>query len=420
MTSPVVGNAHERDSDAARPLRVVLAAGGTGGHLMPALATAEAIERQTAAEFLLVGGTRESERRLRGLVPYPVREVEAGTLARTGWLGRFRTLAGLPRTVSKARLLLREFGPDLVIASGSYASGPTGAAAALRRIPLLLLEQNAHPGLTNRLLYPFCAKAAVSFESTVEHWGHKAVFTGNPIRGSLPAASSRDGRPLPSPTRDHVRLLILGGSQGALGLNTMIEMALPRLAAAEVGLSVTHQTGAADVERLEQAYRSHGIPAIVTPFIKNIGDAYARADLVCARAGATTIAELAYVGLGSILVPFPHAAARHQDANAAALEAAGAARVVHEGDSGAPLAAAILELASDPQLLSRMQAAAAACGQNDAAGTVARLSLRLAGREPGETAELSIRTVPTPASANDAERGAEAARPQGRSPQMEL
>lgn len=365
-----------------RSLRILIAAGGTGGHLMPALALAQELTARSACEFLIVGSPRESERQLRALVPYPAVEITAGALAGRGLAGKLRTAAGLLPSVVRALRHLRAFRPDLVVATGGYVCGPTGIAAWLARVPLLVLEQNAEPGITTRALRPLARAVAVSFQETARALGGKAVLTGNPIRATLPAAKARDGRAAEAAGGRRVRLLILGGSQGAHGLNAMVEAALPHLADTDVGLKVVHQSGLRDVAALSAAYAHHAIPATVVHFITNVGDAYAQADLVCARAGATTIAELTYCGLASVLVPYPHAAGAHQHANARALERAGATVVVTEGDDGAPLAEAILQLATDPVRRGTIAAAAAACGRDDAAAAVADLALRLIGVEP--------------------------------------
>ncbi len=358
------------------PLRVALAAGGTGGHLMPALATAEALAKRAQCEFLVIGSQRTSERELRGLVPYPAVEVRALGMVGTGIIGRLRALAALPAAIGDARRHLAGFRPHLVIATGGYVCGPTGLAAWLAGIPLLVLEQNADPGLTTRWLRPFARAIAVSFEETATRLGGKAVITGNPVRATLPSAPRRDGQATAAP-RNGIHLLMLGGSQGARGLNTMAELAIPFLAAAHVGLRITHQAGKTDLDSLRDAYAAHGIPATVTPFIQNIGEAYAQADLVCGRAGATTIAELTYCGLPSILIPFPSAAGRHQHSNANALQRAGATIIVEESANGYPLAEVILELAGDVQRRAEMAAAAAACGRDAAAAVVADLALSL-------------------------------------------
>ena len=370
------------------PLRVALAAGGTGGHLMPALATAEALAARVRCEFLVIGSQRTSERALRDMVPYPIVEVRARGMVGMEMAGRLRALASLPASIAAARRHLAGFRPHLVIATGGYVCGPTGLAAWLAGIPLLVLEQNADPGLTTRWLRPFARAIAVSFEETAQRIGGKAVLTGNPVRTSLPSAPRRDGHATGA-HRNSIHLLILGGSQGARGLNTMTELAIPILAAAHVGLRITHQAGKIDLDSLRDAYDEHGIPAIVTPFIRSIGAAYAQADLVCGRAGATTIAELAYCGLPSILVPFPSAAGRHQHSNARALQRAGAAVIVEESANGQALAEAILELATDVGRRAEMAAAAATCGRDAAAAMVADLALSL----------IDASAPPSPASA---------------------
>lgn len=364
-------------------LRIVLAAGGTGGHIMPALATAEALAQRAYCDFLVVGSPRAGERAIRGLVPYPVVEVRARSLAGSGLIGKLLSAAALPFSILSAVRHLRRFRADLVIATGGYVCGPTGIAAWLARVPLLVLEQNAAPGITTRGLRAFARAIAVSFPETATRLGRKAVVTGNPIRAALPMALTRD-EPTPCPSSARaVRLLILGGSQGARGLNSMIELAIPFLAAADIGLKIVHQTGIHDIERLRATYAEHGIPATVTPFINNIGDAYARTDLVCARAGATTVAELSYCGLPAILVPFPSAAGKHQHDNAAALARVGAAAVIEEQSNGTAIAEAIIDLAANRSKLAAMATASAACGRDDAAAAVAELALGLlAGVRP--------------------------------------
>jgi len=280
----------------------------------------------------------------------------------------------LPLAILSARGHLRSFGADIVIATGGYVCGPTGLASWLTGTPLLVLEQNAAPGITTRLLRPFARAVAVSFAETAGRLGPKAVVTGNPVRAALPRARAGDAPPGGS------HLLILGGSQGARGLNSMVELAIPQLAQTDIALTVTHQTGKGDVERLREAWAQHGIPATVVPFINSIGEAYARADLVCARAGATTCAEVAYCGLPSILVPFPAAAGQHQHGNARALERVGAALMVEEDMGGTPLTEAILSIAQTPGRSQEMARAAAAAGRPDAAAAVADLAMSLVGR----------------------------------------
>ena len=367
----------DRRSSPAPALRVALAAGGTGGHLMPALATAEALQSQRPCEFMVFGSPRASERELRTMVPYPTVEIRARALAGGGILRKLQGLIRLLPAVAAAWRELRRFDADLVIATGGYVCGPTGIAARLAGVPLLVLEQNADPGITTRGLRPVAAAIGISFEETAARLGGKAVLTGNPVRATLPRAEYRDGQVRRGSREVGIHLLILGGSQGARGLNTMVADALPQLATADIGLTVTHQTGKRDLDSIRQAYQHHGIPATVLPFITEMGQAYARATLVCGRAGATTAAELTYCGLPAILVPYPHAAGQHQHANARALERIGAATMIEESADGSALASAIIDLASSPDRLAAMAAASAHAGRDDAADEVARLALRL-------------------------------------------
>ena len=311
---------------------------------------------------------------MRELIPYPVVEIRATALAGGGWRRRLRGLSRLPLAILDAWRALRQFRPHLLIAAGGYVSGPAGVGAWLQRIPVLVLEQNAVPGLTTRWLTPIAAKVAASFPDSLAALGAKAVLTGNPVRSELPTADHAAGRREGS---SELRLLILGGSQGAHGLNMMVERALPILTAKALPLRVVHQTGAADLPALERAYRQHRIPATVSAFMKHIASAYAWADLVCARAGATTIAELTHCGLPSILVPFPHATANHQHANAAVLAAAGGARIVEQEEHGDKLALTILELATNRDLRQSMAAGAASLATPDAADRVADLVVSL-------------------------------------------
>lgn len=384
----------DRRPDMAPALRVALAAGGTGGHLMPALATAEALQTMRPCEFLVFGSPRASERELRAMVPYPTVEIRARALAGGGILAKLQGVMRLLPAIAAAWRRLRRFNADLVIATGGYVCGPTGIAARLAGVPLLVLEQNADPGITTRGLRPLAAAIGVSFEETAARLGKKAVLTGNPVRANLPRAEHRDGEARRGSREAGIHLLILGGSQGARGLNAMVADALPQLATAEVGLTVTHQTGKHDLDSIRQAYQHHGIPATVLPFITEMGQAYARATMVCGRAGATTAAELTYCGLPAILVPYPQAAGKHQHANARALERIGAATMIEESVDGSALAAAIIDLASSPARRAAMAAASAQAGREDAADAVARLALRIVDARQGASRHTDSSSAP--------------------------
>jgi UDP-N-acetylglucosamine--N-acetylmuramyl-(pentapeptide) pyrophosphoryl-undecaprenol N-acetylglucosamine transferase len=264
-----------------------------------------------------------------------------------------------------------------VIGVGGYSSGPVVAMAVLRGIPTLLLEQNAVPGLTNRLLAPVVSAAAVTFESTASYFGRRAIVAGNPVRAEFVSEHVAPGVRDPGPPR----VLIFGGSQGAHAINVAMVEAAPELAAHPGGMAITHQTGERDLELVRDGYRRAGIEARVEPFLFAMDREIKSADLVVSRAGATTLAELTVAGRAAVLVPLPTAADDHQRKNAEVLGQAGAVEVVEQKDlTGAALAARIVRLLDDPARLGRMAAAALTLGKPDAAKVIADRALELVKR----------------------------------------
>jgi len=262
--------------------------------------------------------------------------------------------------------------PRLVIGVGGYSSGPVVLVAALRRIPTLLLEQNAVPGFTNRRLAPFVSAAAVTFESTLSYFGRRGVVTGNPVRPEFfdqaPAA----------PTYGPPRILIFGGSQGSHAINMAMVEAAPSLAAHAGGLAVTHQTGERDLERVRDGYLRAGLEARVEPFLFAMDREMKAADFVICRAGATTLAELTAAGKPSVLVPLPTAADDHQRRNAEVLAAAGAAELLEQSEmTGDTLAHRIIGLAADPSRRRAMSGAARHLAKPDAAKAIVERAFEL-------------------------------------------
>lgn len=348
--------------------RVILTTGGTGGHIFPALAVAEELlERHPQAEVLFVGGRQGREEefaRRAGLdfVGLPVRGMVGGGL---------RTLGrgfGLLRSLWMAWNLLRSFRPDVVLGFGGYAGFAPVVAAWIRGIPRAIHEQNCLPGASNRILGRLCRRVLLSFPDVNHVFNpRRTVLTGNPVRREIRALGSRGhDRPFGR------RLLVFGGSQGARAINDKVLEALPVLA--ECGFEIWHQTGEADEERVRAACdaldwggRRHRVEA----FIHDMEEAYAWADLVLCRAGATTVSELAVAGLPSILVPYPHATHGHQDWNASYLEDAGAAAVLKQPIlEEMDLAQALEAYVENPQRLERMAREARKLGRPDAASAV--------------------------------------------------
>ncbi len=357
---------------------VLIMAGGTGGHVYPALAVAECLRRQGVPLFWL-GTQRGLEARV-----VPQRGIELLTISIAGLRGK-----GLAtRLLAPARMLLAlwqslrllmQTRPVAVLGMGGFVSGPGGLAAWLLRVPLLIHEQNAIPGLTNRLLAPFAWRVMEAFPGSMPaRW--RALHTGNPVREEILA--------LPQPARrmatrkGGMRLLVLGGSQGARCLNEV----LPRAVAACAGerIWVRHQSGGSGEGPTRDAYLGLGVEAQVTAFIEDMAEAYAWADLVVCRAGAMTIAELTAVGVGAVLVPYPHAVDDHQRANAIWLYEAGAALMFSEGEAlERGIAALLRELAVDAPRRLRMAEAARALACPDAARLVAGECLRAGGLAHG-------------------------------------
>jgi UDP-N-acetylglucosamine--N-acetylmuramyl-(pentapeptide) pyrophosphoryl-undecaprenol N-acetylglucosamine transferase len=361
-------------------LRVVIGGGGTGGHLYPGIAIArEILARRPEAVVTFAGTARGIETRV-----VPREGFELDLLRIAGLKGRspIAAIAGvarLPLSFVDAWRILARRRPDIVIGVGGYASGPVVMLAALRGKPTLIAEQNAVPGLTNRLLSRVVSAAAVTFDSTVSFFGRRGFVAGNPVRPEflteLPPDGGGDGRA----AGQRARVLIFGGSQGAHAINVAMVEAAPRLAAAG-GLDLTHQTGERDVELVRRGYADAGLPARVEPFLYAMDREMKQADLVVSRAGATSIAELTASGRASILVPLPTAADDHQKKNAQVLAGAGAAELIEQKDlTGALLAERLIALAEDPARRDEMAAAAKRLARPDAAKVIVDRVLELAG-----------------------------------------
>lgn len=351
---------------------VMILAGGTGGHIFPALAVAEVL-RARAVPVVWLGTRAGLEARVVPAAGIAMDWLEVGGLRGKGAGGWLRAPWTLARALRQALRALRARRPRSVLGMGGYVAGPGGVAARLLGIPLVVHEQNSVPGLTNRLLARIARRVLTGFDGAL---GRHALFVGNPVREAIAA--------LPGPEQRYrgregaLRLLVLGGSLGARALNETVPAALATLAA-EARPRVRHQAGSRTLELAREHYARHGVEADVSAFIDDMAEAYAWADLVICRAGALTVAELAAAGVPAVLVPFPHAVDDHQTTNARHLVDAGAARLIQESAlSPAALGELLAELLAGRPALLDMARQASALGRPEAAARVADICLEVA------------------------------------------
>jgi UDP-N-acetylglucosamine--N-acetylmuramyl-(pentapeptide) pyrophosphoryl-undecaprenol N-acetylglucosamine transferase len=371
--------------------RVVIAGGGTGGHLFPGIAVAEEIRtRHPDHQVLFISRGNEFERKALTAAGFPLATISVEGLKGRGPWNQLRGLCRLPAGIVQSFLRLRAFRPHLVIGLGSYSAGPVVMAAWLRRIPVALCEQNVLPGVTNRALARLADRIFTSFDHTEAGFdAAKVRWTGNPLRRQIVEKSARTAPPDTAPAQ-RFTVLVIGGSQGAHRINTAVIEALGSLGDT-AGFFFIHQTGRADEAMVADAYRRSGAVARVQAFFEDMATQYEQAHLVICRAGATTVAEITALGKAAVLIPYPHAADDHQHRNARRLADAGAAELIDERQlSGARLSERIRFFASRPEVLNRMENHAARLGQPDAARRIVDECFRLvAVRTSGQRANRS-------------------------------
>ncbi len=349
---------------------VLIMAGGTGGHVFPALAVAEQLARRGLAAHWL-GAGQPLEGRVVPQAGIPLETVPVSGLRGRVGLAWLMSVPSLVVAVLRVGCLIRRLRPRCVLGMGGYACGPGGLAAWLCRCPLLLHEQNAVPSLTGRLLAPLAARYLAGFPDT-QTTGQ--FYTGNPVRSSflgLPPPAERWAQPDRSAAASRLRLLVLGGSQGAAALNRALPQALSLMPQA-IRPQVIHQCGERHEFRLRADYQSCGVEAQVRPFVEDMAEVYQWADVALCRAGALTLAELAAVGLGALLVPLPHSAGDHQRANARFFSRAGAAVLLEEDElrEAERLAQRLSQLCSNRSTLLTMAEAAHGMAEPEAAARV--------------------------------------------------
>jgi UDP-N-acetylglucosamine--N-acetylmuramyl-(pentapeptide) pyrophosphoryl-undecaprenol N-acetylglucosamine transferase len=357
-------------------IALLIAGGGTGGHLYPGIAVARELQaRAPGSTVTFVGTAAGIESRVVPREGFELDVIRSAGLKGKSLQSLARGVGLLPLSAFDAWQVISRRRPSVVIGVGGYSSGPVVALAALRGIPTLLMEQNAMPGLANRTLARVVKAAAVTYEESVPFFGAKAFIAGNPVRSAFfSEAYDEHGTPPGA-----ARVLVFGGSQGAHAINVAMVEAASRLATAATRLAITHQTGERDLEMVRDGYRRAGLEARVEPFLFAMDREMKSADVVVCRAGATTLAELTAAGRPAVLVPLPTATDDHQRKNAEALVRQGAARMVEQRDlTGERLASEILALVTDGGRRTEMGARARTLARPDAARLIVEKVLELA------------------------------------------
>jgi UDP-N-acetylglucosamine--N-acetylmuramyl-(pentapeptide) pyrophosphoryl-undecaprenol N-acetylglucosamine transferase len=355
-------------------LTVVIAGGGTGGHVYPGLAVARALMAQVPdARISFAGTARGLEARVVPQEGFELDVIRSAGLKGKSLVARLRGAALIPAGLLDAWRLLSRRRPHVVVGVGGYSSGPVVLLAAMRGMATMVLEQNAVPGLTNRSLAPFVRAAAVTYDGTLSYFRGRGFVAGNPVRPEfLRGAGDTPGASHPP------RVLTLGGSQGAHAINVAMVAAAPELVRRCPAVAIVHQTGARDHAWVRDQYAAAGIPARVAPFLDAVAGEMMAADVVVSRAGATTLAELAALGRPAVLVPLPTATDDHQRKNAQVLCGGGAAVMVEQHDLDAHLANAVSDLLADPARRDAMSVAMRRFAQPEAASRIVTRLLELA------------------------------------------
>lgn len=354
---------------------MIIAAGGTGGHIYPGVALArEFLRRDDSTEILFCGTPRGLESKIVPREGFRLEMIKVGALKSVSIFERMRSLVQIPMSFVSALKIIGRFKPDLVIGVGGYSSGPILLMASMRRIPTLVVEPNALPGFTNRVLARFVNAAAVTFQESLKYFRGRGVVTGNPIRSDFASIAKTE-------RSSKINVLIFGGSQGAHAINEAMVNALPLLTERKDQLSITHQTGERDYEMVKKQYQKHGFEdADVRPFIHDMAQQFAKADVLICRSGATTSAEVAAAGKAAIFIPFPLAADDHQRKNAEAFVNASAGRMITQKElTPERLAAELTGLMNHPDQIAAMEQASRSLAHPDAAERTVDIAYKLVG-----------------------------------------
>jgi UDP-N-acetylglucosamine--N-acetylmuramyl-(pentapeptide) pyrophosphoryl-undecaprenol N-acetylglucosamine transferase len=360
--------------------RLAIAGGGTGGHLYPGIAVADEAKKH-GTEVMFLGVETGIETKVLPGLGYRLTTVKAGKFKGAGVMGKLRTAFGIPIGVMQAKRELGEFRPDLLLGVGGYASLSGVLAAKLSGVPVVIQEQNAMPGLANRMLCRFAKSVALGFRDAESRLGaaRECVYTGNPVRSGMKSVDRAEAAAKFGLDPKKKTILVFGGSGGALRINNAMTEALWLMGEEKDGLQIIHQTGAKGYGKVKAAYDKSGFKGVVLQYIDDMGSAYGCADLVVCRSGAMTISELTVLGKPAILIPYPYAADNHQEVNARAMEREGGAVVLPDGEaSGQRLMDEINGLLGNIDRLAGMAGRSMSLGRPRAAEAVYELCERYA------------------------------------------
>ncbi len=361
-------------------VRVLFAGGGTGGHLFPAVAIAERLTERNDVEVMFVGTKNRIEARVVPQLGYKFCTIWIAGLSRKLNLSNFLLPLKITASILQALKLLLSYKPRVVVGTGGYVSGPVCMAAIMARVPIVLQEHNSYPGAMTRMFAPFAREVHIAFESSKKYFRvrRNLYVTGSPVR-RMPRLSQAEGRSHFGLSAERKTLLVTGGSLGAVGLNSAVLNVVDDLIGRDYQL--IWQTGSVDFERVKESQKNHTDVVRVEKFVERMEFAYAAADIAVCRGGATTVAELIYFNLASVVVPYPYAAANHQVENARALVESGAAVMVQESEIQKKFREVLLGLLDAPSRLSEMREKLKALSHRDAAEVIAESVLRIAGNE---------------------------------------
>ena len=361
-------------------MRVMIAGGGTGGHLFPGLAVAEEFKsRDASTEVIFVGTESGIEARIVPREGYPIRFLRAEGLVGVTFIKKIKAIIKAIFSMIDSYRIIQTVRPDIVIGVGGYASGAVMLLAYLMSIPTMILEQNSVPGLTNKILGKLVNTVCITYQESISFFPKAKTFlTGNPVRVHIFKGNAETGYRLFSLEKGLFTVFAFGGSSGARSINRALAEALPYLQDLKGKIQFLHQTGEKDYENIRNAYRESGFQGTIAPFVYQMGEAYAVADLVISRAGATTLAELTALGKPAILIPYPFAAGNHQELNARKLQEIGAAKMILDRElRGETLAGSIKDLFINETMRQEMQKNSRSVGRPDACTKVVDRAMSL-------------------------------------------